>query len=147
MKKRYVVCLKRREREKLEELIGKGKTRATEIRRANILLKADANGPGWADARIAEAFGCSMQAVGNVRRRFVERGMEGTVKRKRQDYPSRQPILDGKGEARVLTLACSKAPEGRTHWTLRMLADRAVELRIAERISYETARRTLKETR
>ena len=73
--------------------------------------------------------------------------MEGTVKRKQQDYPSRQPILDGKGEARVLTLACSKAPEGRTHWTLRMLADRAVELRIAERISYETVRRTLKKTR
>ena len=77
MKKRYMVCLKRREREKLEGLIGKGKTRATEIRRANILLKADANGPGWADARIAEAFGCSMQAVGNVRRRFVERGWKG----------------------------------------------------------------------
>ena len=147
MKKRYVVCLKRRDREKLEALLGKGKARATEIRRANILLKADANGPGWTDARIAEAFGCSMQAVGNVRRRFVERGMEGAVKRKKQDYPSRQPILDGKGEARVLALACSKAPEGRTHWTLRMLADRAVELRIAERISYETVRRTLKKTR
>ena len=147
MKKRYVVCLKGREREKLEELLGKGKARATEIRRANILLKADANGPGWADARIAEAVGCSMQAVGNVRRRFVERGMEGTVKRKQQDYPSRQPILDGKGEARLLALACGKAPEGRAHWTLRMLADRAVELRIAEHLSYETVRRTLKKTR
>ena len=128
-------------------LVGKGKTRATEIRRANILLKADANGPGWTDTRIAEAFGCSMPAVGNVRRRFVERGIEGAVKRKKQAYPSRERILDGKGEARVLALACGKAPEGRTHWTLRMLAERAVELRIAEHLSYETVRRTLKKTR
>ena len=147
MKKKNMVWLKRRARKKLEQLVRKGVAKATEIRRANILLKADANGPRWTDERISEAFGCSRQAVENVRRRYVERGVEGVLKRKQQDRPSREPILDGKGEARVLALACSKAPDGRNHWTLRMLANRVVELQIAHEISYETIRRTLKKTR
>lgn len=147
MKKLNVVCLKRRERRKLEQLVRKGMAKATEIRRANILLKADANGPRWTDERITEAFGCSRQAVANVRRRHVERGLEGALKRKKQDSPSRARILDGKGEARVLALACSQAPGGRNRWTLRMLANRAVELKIADEISYETIRRTLKKTK
>jgi len=147
MKKQHVVVLKRQEREELEQLVRSGKARATEIRRANILLKTDAHGSGWTDARIAEAFGCSVAAVANVRRRYIERGLEGTVKRKKQEKPSRERILDGKGEARVLALACSKAPGGRSHWALRMLAARVVELKIADEISYETIRRTLKKTR
>lgn len=147
MKKRNVVCLRRRERRKLEQWVRKGMAKATELRRANILLKADANGPRWTDERITEAFGCSRQAVTNVRRRYVERGWEGALKRKKQDSPSRERILDGKGEARMLVLACSRAPGGRNHWTLRMLADRVVELNIADEISYETVRRTLKKTR
>ena len=146
MKKQHEVCLKRRERRKLEQLVRKGKARATEIRRANILLKVDANALRWTDERTAEAFGCSRQAVVNARRRYIERGLEGALKRKKQDRPSREPILDGKGEARVLALACSQAPAGRRHWTLRMLASRVVELKIADEISHETVRRTLKKT-
>jgi hypothetical protein len=147
MKKRYVVVLKRQERRKLEQLVKRGKAKATEIRRANILLKADANGPRWTDVRIADAFGCSVELVENVRQRYVARGLEGAVKRKKQEKPSRERILDGRGEARVLALACSKAPGGRSHWALRMLTDRVVELQIADEISYETVRRTLKKTR
>ena len=146
MKKLHVVCLKRRERMQLERLVRRGEARATEIRRANVLLKADANGPRWTDDRIDEAFGCSRQAVVNARRRYKERGLEGAIKRKKQELPSRKPILDGKGEARVVALACSQAPGGRNHWTLRMLASRVVELKIADEISYETVRRTLKKT-
>jgi hypothetical protein len=145
--KRHVVVLKRQERKKLEKLVKRGKAKATEIRRANILLKADANGPRWTDARIADAFGCSVEAVENVRQRYVTRGLEGAVKRKKQEKPSRERILDGRGEARVLALACSKTPGGRSHWSLRMLTDRVVELQIADEISYETVRRTLKKTR
>jgi transposase len=147
MKKRGAVFLKRGERKKLEQMVRRGKAKATEIRRANILLKTDGNGPRWTDERIAEAFGCSRQVVVNVRRRYVKRGLDGTVKRKKQEYPSRTPVLDGKGEARVLALACSQAPGGRNHWTLRMLANRVVELEIADEISHETVRQTLKKTR
>ena len=146
MNKEYVVRLSQGERAELEAMVKRGHVKATVIRRAHILLKADADGPGWSDAEIAEAFGCSPHTVENVRRRFVDRGMDGTLRRKRQDRPSRRPILDGQGEARLIALACSEPPEGRARWTLRLLADRAVELEIAEGLSYETARRMLKKT-
>ena len=147
MRKQNVVQLNRSDRRKLDEVVKRGKARATEIRRANILLKTDANGPRWTDEHIAEAFGCSRQAVVNVRRRYVKRGLAGTLKRKKQERPSREPILDGRGEARVISLACSRTPAGRARWSLRLLANRVVELKIADRISYETIRRTLKKSR
>jgi hypothetical protein len=142
--KKYEVRLTGAQRDELIAMLRSGETKATEFRRAQVLLKADTGGPAWVDTRIAEAFGCSRQAVENIRRRFVERGLRGAVHRKQQEESSRERILDGKAEARLLTLACSKAPDGRARWSLRLLADRMVELRIADAISYETVRRTLK---
>ena len=143
MKKKYVVRLTKAKRASLEAMLRQGEAKATELRRVRILLKADANGPGWSDACIAEAFGCSRHTAENVRRRFAERGLD-CVRRKKQEQPSRQRKLDGRAEARLLTLACGEAPDGRGRWTLRLLAGRAVELGIAGELSYETVRRTLK---
>ena len=115
---------------------------------ARILLKADAapDGPGWADERIAEAVEPSVATVERVRRRFVEQGLEAALVRKPQDRPSRLPKLDGRAEAHLGALACSKPPEGRNEWTMQLLADELVELRIVDEISDETVRRTLRKT-
>lgn len=109
-----------------------------------ILLLADVNGPAWTDKRIAEALDCCSMTVANVRRYFVERDFIGCIGRKKQASPSHEPILDGRGEARLIALACSDTPEGHARWTLRLLAQRAVELEIADHLSYESVRRTLK---
>ena len=109
-----------------------------------ILLLADVKGPGWTDGKIAEALDCSPLTVGNVRRYFVERGFKGAISRKKQEEPSNKPLLDGCEEARLIALACSETPEGQTRWTLRLLAQRAVELEIALHLSHESVRRTLK---
>lgn len=143
MDKKYPVQLTAAERRALEAMLCKGEAKATELRRARILLKADRNGPAWSDARIAEAFDCCRQSVENLRKRFARRGVD-CIRRKAQERPSRQRKLDGRAEARLLTLACGEAPDGRERWTLRLLADRAVVLGIAEELSYETVRRTLK---
>lgn len=143
MNKKYLVQLTAVERQDLEAMLCKGEAKAMELRRARILLKADRNGPAWADARIAEAFDCCRQAVENLRQRFAERGID-CIRRKPQERPSRQRKLDGRAEARLLTLACGEAPDGRERWTLRLLADRAVVLGLADELSYETVRRTLK---
>jgi len=146
MTKRYVVRLTDREREELRRMVSKGRGAAYKIRHANILLLADADGPGWTDARIAEAVGVHSFTVRNVRQRLVQRGLEGALARKEQQRPSRQRLLDGKKEAELIALACSAPPEGRTRWTLHLLADRLVELEIVESISHETVRQTLKKT-
>ncbi len=143
MNKKYVVRLTKAKRETLETMLRKGQAKATELRRVRILLKTDAEGPGWTDARIAEAFDCSPHTAENVRRRFAERGAD-CVRRKKQEKLSRERKLDGRAEARLLALACSEPPAGRTRWTLHLLAGRAVELRIADSLSHETVRRTLK---
>lgn len=144
MRQRFVVRLSKEERQALKELAGKGLAQAYRIKHANILLKADAGGPAWKDERIAEAFGCHIGTVRNVRKRLVEGGLEAALARKPQARPSRARILDGRGEARLITLACSTPPEGRGHWTLELLAKRLVQLKVVEDISYETVRRTLK---
>ncbi len=146
MTKRYVVRLTDREREELRRMVSKGRGAAYKIRHANILLLADADGPGWTDARIAQAVGVHSFTVRNVRQRLVQRGLEGALARKEQQRPSRQRLLDGKKEAELIALACSAPPEGRTRWTLHLLADRLVELEIVESISHETVRQTLKKT-
>lgn len=144
--KKYIVRLTDKEREQLKELITKGKAAAHKIRHANILLKADADGPKWTDEEIAEAFSVNVKTVSAVRERFVEKGMDAAINRKRQERPPRYPKLDGKAEAHILALSCSKPPEGCARWTLRLLADKAVELEIVDSVSYETIRRTLKKT-
>ena len=128
---------------------GAGKGAASKLTHARILLKADAapGGPGWTDDRIAEAVEVSAATVERVRQRFVEQGLEAALGRKPQDRPSRPRKLDGRAEARLIALACSKPPEGRTEWTMQLLADKLVELEIVASVSDETVRRTLKKTR
>lgn len=146
MAKKYVVRLSAEEREQLESLVKKGKTQAYRIKHANILLAVDADGPNWTDEEAAEAFGCHVNTVSNVRRRLVEQGLEAAVERKKQKSPSRERLLDGEKEARLIALACTEPPEGRPRWTLQMLADKLVALEVVESISDQTVRRTLKKT-
>jgi len=148
--KRYAVRLSAEEREQLEQLIkkGKGKVSAKKRLHAQILLKIDEGslGPAWTDPRAAEAFDVHHRTVGNIRRCLVEEGLERALNRKKQAQPSRSRLLDGEGEARLVTIACGAAPDGRRRWTLHLLADRLVELRIVDQISHETVRQVLKKT-
>jgi len=146
MARKYVVRLGSDEREVLELLVKKGKTQAYRIRHANILLAVDADGPDWSDEAAAEAFGCHVNTVANVRQRFIEQGLEAALERKKQQSPSRARILDGEKEARLIALACSAPPDGRSKWTLQLLADKLVALQVVKTISDQTVRRTLKKT-
>lgn len=144
MPKKYIVRLTPAERSTLEKLSSKGKTNASRIRRANILLSADTNGPNWTDTQIIEAYRCHRRTVENTRQRFVEQGFEAALDRKQRARPPRSPVLDGDGEAQLIALACSEAPEGRSAWTLHLLADRLVVMNLVESISHETVRQVLK---
>ena len=144
--KKYIVRLTDTERERLRALTTKGRTAAYRIKHANILLKADADGPAWTDERIAEAVGCRVRTVENVRRRCVLEGLEAALQRKEQTTPRRERKLDGEGEARLIALACSQPPDGRGHWTLEMLADELVRMKVVDSISGQTVWRTLKKT-
>ena len=148
MRKDYVVVLVPEERERLEKLISTGRTSSKRQIRARILLKADtsAAGPGWSDEQIGEALEVSVSTVARARKRSVEQGLAAVLDRAVVRRPSRRR-LDGEQEARLLAVACSSPPEGRARWTLRLLADKMVELEVVESISYETVRRTLKKTR
>ena len=146
MSKKYVVRLTATERRELEAMVKKGKTVAYKIKHANVLLAADADGAAWPDARIAQGFCCHPRTVENLRRRFVLEGLDAALERQRQARPSRQRKLDGKGEARLIALACSRPPKGRDHWTLKLLADELVRLEVVETISDQTVRRTPKKT-
>jgi len=139
-----VVTLTDKERDQLQELVSTGKTQAYRIKHANILLKSDANGDAWTDEDVAAAFGCSTRTVENVRQRFVLQGLEAAIERKKREKPPTDPILDGAGEARLIALACSTPPDGYSRWTLKLLADRCVELNITDAISPQTVMRTLK---
>jgi transposase len=144
---KYVVRLSSEERELLEALVKTGKGAADKRLRAQILLKADVGdgGPGWADARIAEAFEVGPSTVHRLRQRLVEGGLDAALARKssRQARPLK---LDGAMEARLIAIACAKAPEGHARWTMQLLADRLVELKVVDRICDETVRRALKKT-
>lgn len=153
MRKAYVVNLSSEEREQLRELVKKGNCKkgqrpsALKLTRARILLKADqAEGaPAYTDGEIAEALDVSPKTVFNIRKKWVELGIEQVLERRpQQNY--RQPKLDGKAEAKLIACSCGPAPEGRNKWTLRLLADKAVELELVDSISHETVRQTLKKT-
>ena len=146
---RYKVTLTAEERQELQELLAAGKAAAKKLMHARVLLKADAadGGPAWPDDRIAEAVEVSAATVGRVRQRFVEEGLEAALVRKKQDRPSRERKLDGAAEARLIALACSEPPDGRAAWTLQLLADKLVELRVVDSVCDETVRRVLKKTR
>jgi len=144
--KKYVVKLTSEERRQLEGLVKKGKVAGYKIRHAQMLLKADQGKqrPSWHDKQIAQAFGAHLTTVERLRKRFVEQGLQAALEHhKRQNYTRK---LDGDAEARLIAIACSKAPEGRNEWTLRLLADRLVELSVVDSISHMTVSRTLKKT-
>ena len=147
MKKRYIVTLVPEERRMLQELLSRGKAAARKLMHARILLKADvtADGPGWNDEAIAEALEVGRATVERVRKEFVEEGLEAALERRKPRRQYRRK-LDGDGEAHLIALACQKPPEGRSRWTLKLLADRMVQLEYVEEISYQTVRRTLKKT-
>jgi len=146
MPKKYVVRLTGEERTQLQDLVSKGKTQAYRIRHAHILLKADADGPAWLDREITDAFSCNRSTVEGIRKRFVTEGLIAALERKKRAHPPTERILDGEKEARLIALSCSAPPEGRSRWTLKLLADELVALHIVERISYRTVQRTLKKT-
>ena len=144
--KRYVVRLDKVERADLLALVKCGKVAAHKGRHARALLKSDEgpHGPAWTDGEVAEALEIHPNTVKNVRQRFVEQGLEAALERKK--LPPRGCKLDGAQEARLLAVACGSPPEGRARWSLRLLADRLVELEVVDSISYETVRQTLKKT-
>ena len=143
-----MVRLTAAERADLQHLVRAGKAAARKILHAHVLLQADEgpNGPGWQDTRISEALSVHPHTVAGIRERFVEQGLEAALPRKKQDRPSRQPKLEGQGEARLITERCGPPPQGYKRWTLQLLADRLVMLKVVDSLSYETVRRTLKKT-
>lgn len=146
MEKKYIVRLSDEERSVLEGVVKKLKGTSQKVRRAQILLKADADGLAWTDKQIAEAFSCRTKTVENIRQRLVERGFTETLEGKKRTAPSTEKLLDGAQEARVIAARLGPPPKGYANWTLRLLARKVVELEIVDSISYETVRRTLKKT-
>ena len=145
-RKKYIVRLSKDERLNLEKLVKTGKVAAYKRLHAQILLKADVSpsGPGWDDQKISQAFDISTKTIERLRKRLIEEGLEGALQRHKQQNRYRK--MDGDLEARLITLACSKPPEGHSCWTLRLLANKLVELGYIESISYEAVRRALKKT-
>jgi len=146
MYKKYVVHLTDQERGELETLLRRGKAHTRKVLYARILLKANADGPDrWTDERIAEALEVSTATVARQRRRFCEDGLEVALMPRKPGRPRRR-VLDGRAEAHLIALSCSDPPEGRERWSMRLLADRMVELGHVDTVSHETVRRTLKKT-
>ena len=150
MKKKYVVKLSKEERVRLRDLISAGIAPARMLTRARILLKAAAGehaggGPAFTDKQVAEMLESSAATVGRVRERFCRQGLDAALERSMPDRVYKR-TLDGRAEAHLIALACSGAPEGRDRWSMRLLADKAVELGIVDAISHETVRKTLKKT-
>jgi len=147
MKKKYIVTLTDVERQMLQVMLSRGKSAARKLMHARILLKADlsAGRPALSDDAIAEEVEVGRATVERVRRQFVEEGLEAALERRK---PRREYLrkLDGDGEAHLIALACSQAPEGRSRWTLRLLADRMVALEHIDHLSHETVREILKKT-
>ena len=146
MQKKYIVRLSGEERDTLKEVVKKLKGTSQKVRRAQILLKADANGPSWSDKRIADAFSCRTRTVEKVRQHLVERGFDETLGGRKRATPPTEKLLDGEQEAKIIATRLGPPPKGYANWTLRLLARQVVALEIVDSISYETVRRTLKKT-
>jgi DNA-directed RNA polymerase sigma subunit (sigma70/sigma32) len=146
MNKKYIVRLNDAERERLNQVVKKFSGSSQKVRRAQILLKSDAAGPSWTDQQIADAFGCRIKTVENIRQRLVEFGFTQTLDGKMRSEPARPKCLTGDEEARIIATRLGKPPAGYANWTLRLLADKVVELQIAPKVSHETIRQTLKKT-
>lgn len=145
MIKKYIVRLSAEEQEILKDVIKKRRASSQKVRRANILLKADVNGPHWSDAEIAEAFDCRTRTIELLRQRLVNDGFESVINGKAKQRVRRK-ALDGEQEAKIIALRLGQPPKGFANWTLRLLAHQVVELEIADSISPETLRKMLKKT-
>ena len=145
MQKIYIVRLTDAERQTLEQVVKKLKGTGQKVRRAQMLLKADADGPAWTDARIAEACCCRRETVQRLRQRFVESGFQETLDAKTRAQPPTPKLLNGEQEAKIIATRLGPPPKGYANWTLRLLSRKVVELEIVTQISYETVR-TLKQT-
>jgi hypothetical protein len=148
MAPRYRVTLTEQERQELEALTKTGKTNVKRFLYARALLLCDAGpmGPAWNVADTAEAMGVTPRTVEHLKKRFVEEGLASALERRQPEEPSREVIFDGAFEARLIALACSESPEGRRRWTVRLLAEKAVELHLAKSVSHMTVQRILKKT-
>jgi len=144
MRKLYVVRLTKPERNQLQDVVKHLKGTSQKVRRAQILLQADARGANWTDQRIAEAFNCRTRTVERLRQRLVEQGFEEALHRVERKQPPVAKLLTGDQEARIIATRLGTPPKGYAHWTLRLLARQVVALEIVESVSYETVRRTLK---
>ena len=144
MLKKYTVDLEDSERSQLQDFVKRLKGTSQKVKRANILLKADASSWGWTDAKIAEALDCRTKTVENVRKRFVEEGFEIALCGKKREKPPTSKVLDGEQEAKIIAMRLGNPPKGYGKWTLRLLARKVVELEIVDSVSYQTVRRTLK---
>ena len=144
MNKKYVVRLSDEERGVCQEIVKRLKGSSEKVKRAQILLKADADGPGWPDAKIAEAFHCRVQTVENLRKRLVTEGFEFAVERQPRATPPTPPKLDGEGEAKLIAMRLGMPPAGYGRWSLQLLVDELVVLEMVESICPETVRKTLK---
>ena len=146
MIKKYIVRLTAEECQTLQEIVKKLQGSSSKVRRAQMLLKADAAGPGWTDARIAEAFNSRTRTVEKLRERFVTEGFASAVHGQPRVQPATEKILGGQQEAKLIALRLGPPPKGYANWTLRLLARQLVELEIVEAVSHETVRTTLKKT-
>ena len=144
--KKYIVELTSEERKQMQQLVKQGKVAGYKIRHAQMLLKADQGkqDPGWPDAQVAEVFAGHITTVERLRKRFVEQGLEAALERNKRNNYARK--LDGDAEAHLIAIACSEPPAGRSEWSLRLLADRLVEVSVVDSISHMTVSRTLKKT-
>ena len=146
MKKKYIVRLSDEERGVCQEVVKRLKGSSEKVKRAQILLKADADGAGWPDAKIAEAFDCRVQTVETLRKRWVTEGFERMLERKPRASPPTPCKLDGEGEVKLIAMRLGKPPAGYGRWSLQLLADEMVALEVVESICPETVRKTLKKT-
>ena len=140
-RKKYLINLSDDDRDMLEQMTRKGSLKARQFKRAMILLKAN---EGLTDPQIMSALNVSRPCVERIRKRFVADGIERALNE--DPRPGQKRKLDGRAEATLIATACTEAPEGHAHWTLRLLADKLVKLQVVDTISYETVRRTLKKT-
>jgi hypothetical protein len=146
MQKKYIVRLSDEERDELKQVVKRLNGSSQKVKRAQILLKSDVDGPAWTDARIADAFHCQTQTIEKIRQRLVESGFRETLDGKQRSAPPTPKILDGEQEARIIATRLGPPPKGYANWSLRLLARKVVELEIVDSVSYATLSRTLKKT-
>lgn len=143
---KYIVRLSDEERQKLKTIVKKLKGTSQKVKRAIVLLKADADGPNWTNEKIHELTGMTLQTISNIRKQLVLEGFDVVLDRKKRRLPPVPKKLDGLQEAKIIATRCGSPPEGFGQWSLRLLANQTVVLEIADSISHETIRKTLKKT-